>query len=261
MLSAAVILALQTGLLARAAVSLDTIEAVVFALHAAVALHVLLMAGISLPQDMVIPHTYSVIHLSVVTFCAAFTLGTTALLPGSYHVTGSLEATSLALWYIVLGLYWAAFIIMSTTPLGPLVHYSAANIYDEKTVSQITNTARDNVCGIVGASIWDTLMFSYTTKVVMLGNTSESLEIGDLPIVPGDMRASTIYASMKIAMRNARLRVRNWTPKSGSGWDLGWRLVKLNKKVMVTQLSLAVASACIFYVPALFLKLLLSTLR
>lgn len=47
---------------------------------------------------------------------------------------------------------------------------------------------------ILGASVWDTLLFSYTTKVVMLGNTAETLNIGDLPIVPADMRATSNYA-------------------------------------------------------------------
>jgi hypothetical protein len=96
---------------------------------------------------------------------------------------------------------------------------------------------------------------------VKLGNTSESLEIGDLPIVPGDMRASTIYASMKIAMRTFKLRIRNWVPKPGSGWGLGYTLAKLNGTVMITQLTLAVVSACVFYVPALVLRELIRYLE
>jgi ABC-type multidrug transport system fused ATPase/permease subunit len=75
------------------------------------------------------------------------------------------------------------------------------------------------------------------------------------------MRASTIYASMKIAMRTYKLRIRNWAPALGSGWQLGYRLMRLNKTVMITQFSLAVVSAVIFYVPALILRELIQYLE
>jgi hypothetical protein len=97
------------------------------------------------------------------------------------------------------------------------------------------------------------------------------------------MRASTIYSSMKQAMRMIHLRIRNWRPKSGSGFDLGWRLAKLNSGVMLTQFALASTSAvlCVqsfflsphyilkheptrlarFYVPAYFLRELVSYLE
>jgi hypothetical protein len=75
------------------------------------------------------------------------------------------------------------------------------------------------------------------------------------------MRASTIYATMKITMRTVRLKIRNWTPKPGSGMELAWRLVVLNRRVMIIQLTLAAVSAGIFYVPALFLRRLLQYLQ
>lgn len=88
----------------------------------------------------------------------------------------------------------------------------------------------------------------------MLGNTAESLEIGDLPIVPADMRATAIYTSMRAAMRRWNLKVWSWTPRPGSGIELGYRLVRVNAAPMTMVISLAVVCAVLFYAPAFFLK-------
>jgi hypothetical protein len=97
-------------------------------------------------------------------------------------------------------------------------------------------------------------LFSYTTKVVNLGNISSSLEIGDLPIVPANMRSTFNYVRMRQAMRNIKLRIRNWRPKTGSGWDLAYRLMRVNAVSLIAQLSLASVSAVLYYAPALFLR-------
>lgn len=88
----------------------------------------------------------------------------------------------------------------------------------------------------------------------MLGNTAESLEIGDLPIVPADMRATAIYTSMRAAMRRWKLQVWSWTPRPGSGIELGYRLIRVNAAPMTMVITLAVACAVLFYAPAFFLK-------
>jgi hypothetical protein len=87
----------------------------------------------------------------------------------------------------------------------------------------------------------------------MLGNTASSLEIGDLPIVPADMRSMTLFADMREAMRRIKLSSR-WKPKPGSGWMTIWRLVVLNKVALAVEVSLAAISAMLFYTPALFLQ-------
>ncbi|EPQ52410.1 hypothetical protein GLOTRDRAFT_26339, partial [Gloeophyllum trabeum ATCC 11539] len=148
-----------------------------------------------------------------------------------------------------------------TTPWGPNLHYPPEHIYSEKVVEAITSRYEDNVCGVVGASIWDTLLFSYTTKVVMLGNVSESLDIGDLPIVPADMRAVNLFARMRATLRAVKLRIGKWTPKPGSGWELGYRLLRVNAGPLALQISLAAISACLFYAPAYFLRKLVNYLE
>ena len=98
----------------------------------------------------------------------------------------------------------------------------------------------------------------------MLGATSESLEIGDLPIVTANMRATTLFHYMRASMRQVKLRPlaflpsflclgrRNWQwkPKLGSGWELMYRLAKVNVVPFTTQIALAAVSACLFYTPA-----------
>ena len=100
----------------------------------------------------------------------------------------------------------------------------------------------------------DFLLFSYTTKVVMLGNTAESLEIGDLPIVPADMRAATIFARMRVAMRRWKLQIGSWRPRPGTGIELAYRLLRVNAGTMAIVVALAAICAVLFYVPAFFLK-------
>ena len=88
----------------------------------------------------------------------------------------------------------------------------------------------------------------------MLGNTAESLEIGDLPIVAADMRATTIFANMRAAMRRWKLRVGSWRPASGSGIELAYRLLRVNGWTMARIMMLAPVAATMFYVPAFFLQ-------
>ena len=104
------------------------------------------------------------------------------------------------------------------------------------------------------------MLFSYTTRVVMLGYSAESLEIGDLPIVPGDMRSTTIFSVMKAASERFKLRGR-WRPKPGSGWELFYRLMRVNATTFTTQLCLVTVSAVLFYAPAFFLQKLVHYLE
>ena len=118
------------------------------------------------------------------------------------------------------------------------------------------------------ASIWDTILFSYTTKVVMLGYKSTSLEIGDLPIVPGNMRATSIFQSMKAALRTPIAMVsvpfssyHLFSFRKGSGWELLFKLIRLNKAVFTYEVALAAVSAALYYTPAFFLQSLIRYLE
>ena len=98
-------------------------------------------------------------------------------------------------------------------------------------------------------------------KVVMLGYTTESLEIGDLPIVSFDMRATHLFQRMRNAMKNIKPTILGWKPKPGSGWQVGIRLFKLNSLVILLEVSLAAFAAVLFYIPAFFLRRLVAYLE
>lgn len=117
----------------------------------------------------------------------------------------------------------------------------------------------------------DFLLFSYTTKVILLGVTRESLEIGDLPIVTANMRATTLFYRMRTAIQRIRPRSLSprflngtrwqWRPTPGSGWMLMYRLAKVNLVPLNAQISLAIISALLFYAPAFFLRELVAFLE
>lgn len=95
----------------------------------------------------------------------------------------------------------------------------------------------------------------------MLGYSAESIEIGDLPIVSFDMRATHLFRRMRNAMKTIKPTMLCWKPKPGSGWQVGIRLIKLNAFVLVSQITLAALAAVLFYVPAFFLRRLIAYLE
>ncbi|KAF8205439.1 multidrug resistance-associated ABC transporter [Mycena galopus ATCC 62051] len=237
----------------------ENARVVTYALHLGFALYLLGVAAFAVNRNDVHGHSESVWHLTALTTLPAFCMSFTTILP-SDSVIASVDAVQ-RLWYAVLAIYIVACILAWTTPLGPPLHYPPEAIYSPSTVKKITNTDLENVTGIVGASPWDVLFFSYTTKVVMLGNTAESLDIGDLPIVPGNMRSTYNYASMKSATRYIRLRFGSWRPTPGSGASLAYRLLRVNIWGLVAQFLLAATSAMLFYAPPFFLRMLLAYLE
>ncbi|KAF9007916.1 ATP-binding cassette transporter [Cyathus striatus] len=255
---------LSTFAASWSAVNEDVTNAIISGLHTITSTYLLVITVHSLYTKSLDEHWVSISHIAALTAIASSLLGITTILPETpppvaKSVDG--DATMQAIWYAVLGLYMTLSVVSFITPLGPSLHYPPNNIYSEKVIQTITNTDEENVCGVVGASIWDTLLFSYTTKVVWLGNVAESLEIGDLPIVPGNMRATYNYSKMKVAMRRIKLNLGRFTPLPGSGWSVGYRLMRLNSTVLLGEMALAVVSAMLFYTPAIFLKLLVSYLE
>ncbi|KAJ4490185.1 multidrug resistance-associated ABC transporter [Lentinula aciculospora] len=219
----------------------------------------------SVRQDNVELNSQSIVHLTVLLSVASVTLGVSAILPNSPPLT-SFEyfepiSKSTKLWYSTVSLYIVACFIAFTTPRGPPLYFPYESIYSQKTVSGRTNTEKENVTGVYGASCWGYLYFSYSTKVVMLGNTSESLEIADLPIVPANMRATVNYFEMKKALKKFKLKIGSWRPKIGSGWNIGYTLFRFNLWIIIIQFWIAVASAILFYAPAMFSRMLIAYLE
>lgn len=236
-------------------------------LHVLFSVYLSVLATQSIGKCTISSHTRRTIHLSALTALAFVLLGSTALFPGD-RVSISIVADDSqprfiqVVWYVVLGLYASSTFIAVTTPLGPALHFPVSRIYSEKTAAAITNRALDNVSGVTGASVWDLLLFSYTTKVVMLGNTAESLDIGDLPIVPGAMRATYLFRSMRSTLSTTRLkRFLFWDIRPGTGWELAYRLARVNRAAFATQMTLASIGAVLYYTPPFFLQQLVKYLE
>lgn len=102
----------------------------------------------------------------------------------------------------------------------------------------------------------------------MLGYTSISLEIGDLPIVPANMRGTVNFQLMKAALRTPfalfSLPFTSYSLfsfRKGSGWELLFKLARLNKVVIASEIALAAFAAILFYTPAFFLQKLVTYLQ
>ncbi|KAH9976210.1 ATP-binding cassette transporter [Lactifluus volemus] len=262
-----VIVSLQTVTLGYAISSSSLNTKITCLLHVLFAVYLSLLSAQSVGRNTVHSHTRNIIHLFVLTTLAFVLLAFTALVPSDRASVSSLAEDSQphilqVLWYMVLCLYGFSTVVVVTTPLGPPQHYPVSRIYSEKVVASITNKVHDNVSGITGASIWDTLLFSYTTKVVMLGNTITSLDIGDLPIVPGYMRATYIFRNMRSTLPTTHLRrFMFWNVRPGSGWELAFRLAYINRKTFTAQMALAATGAVLSYAPQFFLMKLVRYLE
>ncbi|KAG9313459.1 hypothetical protein JVU11DRAFT_5783 [Chiua virens] len=238
----------------------------IYGLHASYAFYLAALAVRSVYQNAVESHSESMIHLAVLTLVPTILLFATAILPTSQPITismlqSSLGPTLLGIWYTVLSLYFVATVIVFTIPTGPPLHYPSETLYSEKTLKAVMNRDENNVSGVVGTSVWGYLLFNYTTKVVMLGYTSESLEIGDLPVVPANMRGTNLYTAMRRTIRTVKWSLRWWRPSVGSGWELAYRLLRVNAGPLLALVSLAAVSAVLFYAPPLFLKQVVSYLE
>lgn len=258
----AIIFALQDLSFGWAVAVQDGQQLRIQAMHLFFSLYLLVVTASAIKKEYS-AHTRTIFHICGLTLFASALLGTTALLPSASTPIISLFRLNLAreslsvplvLWHITVVLYVISCVIAFTTPTGPALHYPSDRIYSDKTLMVVTSKYEDNVSGVTGASLWVILFFSYTTKVVMLGYTSESLEIGDLPIVPADMRATVLYANMWAAMRRWKLRIGSWGPKPGSGWNIAYRLLRVNIVPFIMIVILATTAAVLFYTPMLFLN-------
>ncbi|KAJ2928533.1 hypothetical protein H1R20_g8544, partial [Candolleomyces eurysporus] len=265
----ALVVSLNIVVLGCAFANNETEELIIASLQLSFSFYLLVLAGDSAFQNNVNAHSTAILHLTTLTTVASLLLGSAAILPeGPPPVAKDRSSPSFlsvllgtsdnvllnALWITIVVLYTLTTTLAFTTPLGPPLHYPPEYIYSEKTVKAITNGDPENVSGLIHASLWDLLTFSYTTKVVWLGNIAESLEIGDLPIVPANMRATLNYSRMRQAMRTIKFCIFNWTLKAGPGWGLMYRLFRLNWFMFFVEFLLSGVLAGLLYAPAFFLR-------
>ncbi|ELU41878.1 ATP-dependent bile acid transporter [Rhizoctonia solani AG-1 IA] len=162
--------------------------------------------------------------------------------------------------WLVLFFLLAVVIISSTTNRAPPVYFPPERVYLSKSLGSLAPETRNNVVGEVQASVASVLLFSYVTPIVMLGYHATSMEIRDLPILTGNMRAPHIYSTMRSIMRRIKL-ARRWKGKPGSGYELLYQLVYANRGMFLLQIFLSATSAALYYAPAWFLRELVKFLE
>ncbi|KAH8810334.1 multidrug resistance-associated ABC transporter [Flagelloscypha sp. PMI_526] len=206
-----------------------------------------------------------IVHLACLQTFASLILFISAILPD----TGSPISTVAAInrgemprvyWLTTFLLDIISATILVLLPRGPPLHYPPEQIYGAKILESITNVDYINVTGTSWVSIMDYLMFSYTSKVIELGNTAESVEIGDLPVLPAKMRATSSYH----VITRALIRWPKWTtffgwsPNAGSGYNLAYTIINANRTILLVEILIAAASGGLFYIPTIFMRMVIS---
>lgn len=107
-----------------------------------------------------IPHFESVVHISVLTLLATVSLFVTYILPiDDLSEVASDPVVLRGLGWTVLLINCIAFVVASTLPQSPQLHYPPERIYSDKILSPSTNVPQDNVCGITSMSVFPYVIY------------------------------------------------------------------------------------------------------
>ncbi|KAH8833430.1 multidrug resistance-associated ABC transporter [Flagelloscypha sp. PMI_526] len=194
-------------------------------------------------------------HLTGLLSTAAVTLIILQALPSegkqSYSNVSTLEHLRLASFTI----YILATAVALTLPRGPPLHLSAEQFFDDKTVHSATNKDPVNVAGVQWGSVLDLSLFSFAGKVATLASSAASVEIGDLPIIPGSVRSSVNFDLLTKVIRR-RGYAATFT-KKGSGWNTLRVLISANKWWLFVDVLIAAVVAVANYLPPIAMQRLI----
>ncbi|CAE6501788.1 unnamed protein product [Rhizoctonia solani] len=225
--------------------------------------YLLVLSVCSLHTKDISTHWNLTVHCSALSTFALISLLIAKVLPRTPRFAAQSHELNLVEtrmeWLVLLLLFVVAW-ISSTTNRAPAVYFPPERVYLLKSLDSFAPTATDNVVGEVQASVASLLLFSYVTPIVMLGYHAASMEIRDLPILTAQMRAPHIYSTMRSITKRIRLSKR-WRGKPGSGYELLYQLVYVNRAMFLLQIILSASSAGLYYAPAWFLQQLVRFLE
>ncbi|KAF9239800.1 multidrug resistance-associated ABC transporter [Melanogaster broomeanus] len=199
------------------------------------ALYLVGLALRALGQSTADKHAESLVHIASLSLVGTTLLVVSVMVPSTASFTRTIFTRT-----------------PSALPTGPHLHFPSELIYSQKTVESTTNFRLDNVSQETGASIISRILFSFATPVIKLGQRAGTLEIADLPLLPANMRATYQFAKMRSNLRSKPLR---------PGWDLAWRLVRVNWVALSALVTITALSAPLWYASPFFLSKFISYLE
>ncbi|CAE6493905.1 unnamed protein product [Rhizoctonia solani] len=232
-------------------------------LQAILFVYLVVLSVCSLHTKDIPTHWNLTVHCSAISTFALTVLLIAKVLPRSPRFATQSQGLSLVetqMEWLVLFFLLVTACISSTTNRAPAVYFPPERVYLLKSLDSLAPGTRDNVIGEVQASVASILLFSYVTPIVMLGYNATSMEIRDLPILTANMRAPYIYSTMRSIMKRIKLS-RRWRGKPGSGYELLYQLVYVNRAMFLLQIFLSASSAGLYYAPAWFLQQLVKFLE
>ncbi|KAJ7779182.1 multidrug resistance-associated ABC transporter [Mycena metata] len=203
------------------------------------------IAAISLSTRDRTDHAYYTTTLAVLAASALIILFIDVLIPSSSSSQPHQHDV------LVLGLYLVASALILTMPRGPRLDYPPENIYSEKVLS-LAHASTVNVNGVVDASPWGALFFSYISKVATL---APGFGVADLPLLTADMRALVTFSQIRASVQ----RTNAWHLPGGMRFGLA--LLRANALQLIGVQLLSAMTAVGRCSPPYFMRLLLVQLE
>ncbi|CAA7267286.1 unnamed protein product [Cyclocybe aegerita] len=199
-------------------------------------------------------HSTCITQLSFVLTIKVLTAGVLGILPSSHHGDQSAWTMGNAdAWNVDLALAMISWLIVTTSPRAPALHYPEEKIYSPEFLASASKFPENNVSGETVTSFLGTLFFTYATDVFMLGRSNQLLTFDKLPILPASLRAVVNFSEMKQAMRLVQLPFARFR-RPGTGYQLGYRLIIINFKLLALLQFLAVLTSALYYGPIVFIQ-------
>jgi hypothetical protein len=131
---------------------------ITFSLHALLACYLLLISYFAISQANVTIHWKTLIHVSIISTLTFSVLVLNSILPIE-NGQSSLDNSILSgLWYTTLAMHTIGMLIAINIPGGPSLHCDPAILYSNKTLDSIANQDYDNVSGVTGMNICQTVL-------------------------------------------------------------------------------------------------------
>lgn len=223
----------------------------------------LLIAYWAINQDETRTHWPSTIHLASGTLVQFLVLGFMAIWPTTPFPTANTAVMSLLPRHDAIKLLTGMLPILQLPPLlcattlrrGPPMYLPFDSLYPAKVTEaipvghEVLDPDVPNVSAEVQVTVVEWLLFSFAGEVIDRAKVRDSMEVWDLPILPANMRALYNYLKIKNVYGRRRTRL-----GKKEGYNLLFKLAKVNKGLLIAQISLAAIAGVGYYLPHYVLK-------